>query len=84
MLNVVRVRAGEEIVLFDGSGREARARLLGTKRRAAEVQIMNISTVDREPERKLTIGLRTPPLSAMRRAIRREANRHAVLDAVES
>lgn len=65
MVNVVRVRVGEEVVLFDGSGREARARLVGAKRREAALEILSVEEVDREPARRLTIACALPRASRM-------------------
>lgn len=60
MLNVVRVREGDEIVLFDGQGREAGARVVKTTRREAEIEILSLEEVDREPRRKLTLACAVP------------------------
>lgn len=65
LVNVVRVRVGEEVALFDGSGSEARARLTGTKRREAELEILALETIDREPARSLTLACALPRASRM-------------------
>ncbi len=65
MVNVVRVRSGEEVVLFDGSGREARAKLVGADRREVELDILDVRHVDREPARKLILACALPRASRM-------------------
>ena len=65
LLNVVRVRVGDEVALFDGSGREARVRLTGAMRREAELEILSLETIDREPARSLTLACALPRASRM-------------------
>jgi 16S rRNA (uracil1498-N3)-methyltransferase len=47
-VRVRRLRAGDALVLFDGEGREALARLEVVGRDAAEVGIERVATIDRE------------------------------------
>lgn len=65
MINVVRVRVGEEVFLFDGSGREARVRLAAAGRREATLDILSVGEVDREPERRLSLACALPRATRM-------------------
>jgi 16S rRNA (uracil1498-N3)-methyltransferase len=71
MLNVVRVRAGEEVCLFDGSGDVAYARLLPAsagrqaKRGEAALEIIGRETINVEPARKLTLACALPRSNRM-------------------
>ena len=65
MVNVVRVRLGDEVFVFDGSGREARARLTGDRRREATLEILSVATVDRDPAQKLTLACALPRATRM-------------------
>jgi len=65
MLNVVRVRAGEDVVLFDGKGGEAAARLVSGRRREATLEILSTAEPDREPSRELTIACALPRATRM-------------------
>ncbi len=55
LLRVLRLRPGEELILFDGGGRDWPARLLGEKRRRARVEVTGRS--DPEPVPALAIHL---------------------------
>lgn len=65
MVNVLRVRVGEGVVLLDGSGREARAELMSASRREAVLEILTVREVDREPSRRLTLACALPRTSRM-------------------
>jgi 16S rRNA (uracil1498-N3)-methyltransferase len=65
LLNVVRVRTGEEVTLFDGSGDVVHARLAGAKRGAATLETLSRETVDVEPARALTVACALPRSSRM-------------------
>jgi 16S rRNA (uracil1498-N3)-methyltransferase len=65
MVNVVRVRVGEEVELFDGSGSLARARLLQGRRSEAALQVLSVEAVDVEAPRKLTIACALPRSTRM-------------------
>jgi len=65
LLNVVRVRAGEEVSLFDGSGAVACARLLRGRRGEAALQVLSVGTADVEAARKLTIACALPRSARM-------------------
>ena len=54
-LNVLRVRSGEEITLFDGSGTVFRARLLQLEKRSACVEILGAERQDNESPLKITL-----------------------------
>jgi 16S rRNA (uracil1498-N3)-methyltransferase len=60
MLNVLRLRPGDEVALLDGSGREAVARLRETSRREATLEVLRVEAVDREPGRALTLAVALP------------------------
>jgi 16S rRNA (uracil1498-N3)-methyltransferase len=65
LLNVVRVRVGEEVSLFDGSGAAACARLLQGRRGEAALQILSVEMADVEAPRKLTIACALPRSTRM-------------------
>ena len=65
LVNVTRVRVGEEVILFDGNGHEARAQLTGSKRREAVLKILSLDEVDREPARELTLTCALPRATRM-------------------
>ncbi|MHA1572775.1 MAG: 16S rRNA (uracil(1498)-N(3))-methyltransferase [Alphaproteobacteria bacterium] len=65
MVNVVRVRTGDEMRLFDGNGTEARARLIEGRRREAVLEILSCERIDREPARKLTLACALPRATRM-------------------
>jgi len=65
LLNVVRVRVGEEVSLFDGSGAVACARLLQGRRGEAALQVLSVEIVDVEAPRKLTIACALPRATRM-------------------
>lgn len=62
---MVRIRTGEEIILFDGSGDIATARLSGAKKREALLSVLNRERIDNEPSRALTIACALPRSSRM-------------------
>lgn len=57
---VMRASAGDEIVLFDGSGAEFAARITRVDKSAVEVQIIARREVDREPPHPLTLAVALP------------------------
>lgn len=61
----MRVRAGEEVLLFDGNGEEARARLIEGHGREAVVEILTCGRVDREPARRLALACALPRATRM-------------------
>jgi len=65
LVNVTRVRVGEEVILFDGNGREARAQLIGSKRREAVLKILSLEEVNREPARELSLACALPRATRM-------------------
>jgi 16S rRNA (uracil1498-N3)-methyltransferase len=65
LLNVVRVRVGEEVSLFDGSGAAACARLLQGRRGEAALQVLSVGMADVEAPRKLTIACALPRSTRM-------------------
>jgi len=62
---VTRVRAGEEVTLFDGSGDVVNARLLGGKRGEAMLETLTRETIDVEPACALTVACALPRSSRM-------------------
>jgi len=65
LISVVRVRVGDEVLLFDGSGVEARARLTAATRTEAALEILSAAEVDREAARRLTLACALPRASRM-------------------
>ena len=59
-LNVNRMRPGDEADLFDGSGREFRARLVRVGRREAEFEVLSSQHVDRELPVAITVASAIP------------------------
>lgn len=50
--NVLRLRAGEEIILGDGRGREARAEIMSFGKQSVGINILKVEINDAEPEMK--------------------------------
>jgi len=65
LLNVIRVRLGEEVELLDGSGRLARARLVESRRREATLHVLSLEQRDTEPRRRMTLLYALPRASRM-------------------
>jgi 16S rRNA (uracil1498-N3)-methyltransferase len=60
LAQVMRARPGEEIVLFDGRGRECRARLVAVHRGGIELQAEPAVAGGREPEHRLEAAFALP------------------------
>jgi len=60
MLHVMRRKAGDEVLVFDGRGFEYPARIVEVARRSAVLEIGRGREVDREPARSLTIATAVP------------------------
>ena len=58
--SVLRLQVGESLVLFDGAGREAQARVYSASKKAIEVEIESVAEVSRESKRRLTIAIALP------------------------
>ena len=56
-LSVLRLRPGDRIIVFDGSGTEAEANLLSVHRREVRFQIGPVYNPERETDIHLTVGL---------------------------
>ena len=56
-VSVLRLREGDPLVLFDGSGAEASAVIAHIDKRAVTYRVHDVSRPDREPELDLTVGL---------------------------
>lgn len=59
-LAVVRIRTGEEVLLFDGDGREAVATVLGVERRTVRVEVGPARRAEREPDLRLQLACAMP------------------------
>lgn len=60
LLHVMRLSAGDEITLFDGSGMEFVARIEKTQRSDVELVVLSREAVDRELPFELTVGVALP------------------------
>ncbi len=58
--HVMRAEVGDEITLFDGSGKEFTARIDGIKRSHIDVTVTNIHEVNREASRRIILGVTLP------------------------
>ncbi len=59
-LHVMRVKVGEEITLFDGSGDEFTAQIKSTTRREINLEITDQRSVSREAKIDITMGIALP------------------------
>ncbi|HHH39346.1 MAG TPA: 16S rRNA (uracil(1498)-N(3))-methyltransferase [Sedimenticola sp.] len=57
LLQVLRLRPGAEVLLFNGDGRDYRGRLLTVERRAAEVAVLAAGEVEASPALAIRLGL---------------------------
>lgn len=60
MLNVVRIRQGEKVILMDGAGTLAEARLSEARKGEAVLEVLSRKTVLMEPARRLTLACAVP------------------------
>lgn len=60
LLHVLRVKPGESLTLFDGSGREFTAQVARVSRRDVEVEIVAVQEVNRELAAPLTLIVALP------------------------
>lgn len=60
LLHVMRATAGDEVVLFDGSGTEYRTRVVRIGRSAVELTVIDSAHVDRESPCAITVGVALP------------------------
>lgn len=56
VLNVLRLRVGESLILFNGIGGEYRAQIIGQTKQLAELAILEFDPVDREPSLAIHLG----------------------------
>ena len=56
LINVMRLKAGDQIELFDGKGTLAQAVIAGTKKKSAQLQIENIDTTPPRTEKRVIIA----------------------------
>lgn len=57
---VLRLRVGDPLIVFDGAGREAQARVAVATKKEMTVEIESVSEVSRESQRRLTIAVALP------------------------
>ncbi len=55
LVNVLRLRIGAELILFNGQGGEYRARLIAIDKKAAKLQILEYHDIERESKLELTL-----------------------------
>jgi len=60
LARVMRAKPGTEVVLFDGSGAEFRAKIESVRRDRCELQVLDRIEIDRELPRRLTIAAALP------------------------
>lgn len=60
LLNVLRIKTGQEITVFDGSGVEATARVESMTKRDVQLEILERRAVDRELPAELTLAVAIP------------------------
>jgi 16S rRNA (uracil1498-N3)-methyltransferase len=60
LVSVMRAKAGDEIILFDGSGDEWRARIEAIKKQTVELVLVERRQVDRELPFSLTLAVALP------------------------
>ena len=60
MLHVKRLRPGDGVLLFDGGGREAVARVVGAERGVARLCIERVDKVDREAKIPISLAFSVP------------------------
>ena len=59
-LNVMRLKSGDQVTLFDGAGHEFNATIIGTTRKTVDLEVGAQLEVDREASRRLTIAAAIP------------------------
>jgi 16S rRNA (uracil1498-N3)-methyltransferase len=57
---VMRAQTGDEIIVFDGRGYEARARLARVERSGAEAEVLEITAASRRPAISITLAVALP------------------------
>jgi len=60
LAHVLRAKAGEEVLLFDGSGLEYRAVIEKVGRSEVQLRVLGSETVDREASRAVTLAVALP------------------------
>ena len=60
MQNVLRLKQGEEIVLFDGAGTEATAEIVSIAKRSVELRILEKRSTQPESQRTIILGTAVP------------------------
>lgn len=56
VLNVLRLRLGESLIVFNGEGGEYHAKLMGQTKPSAQLHIVHFDSVDREPSLAIHLG----------------------------
>ena len=60
MHNVLRLRQGQEVVLFDGAGTEATAEIVSTAKRSVELRILEKRSTQPESQPSIILGTAVP------------------------
>lgn len=60
LVQVMRARAGDTVTLFDGSGAEYSARVIGTGRSSVDLEVLARHEVSRELSTNITLGIALP------------------------
>lgn len=60
LVQVMRARAGDSVILFDGSGAEYSARVIGIERSRVDLEVLARHEVDRELGISITLGIALP------------------------
>lgn len=60
LMKVLRAKPGDEVTLFDGTGREYRAEVIETRRSDVRLRVVSRSAVDRESPVRFTLGVALP------------------------
>jgi len=60
LINVLRLKAGEQVVLFDGAGTEATAEIVSTSKRSIELRILEKRFALLDAERAIILGTAVP------------------------
>lgn len=60
LLNVMRAKPGHAIEIFDGNGQQADAVVVSSTRKEVQVEILNVQTANRLPQRRIVIAAAAP------------------------
>lgn len=81
---MLRLGSGDSLIVFDGSGSEAHARILSTPGERLAVQVCQVEIPKREPSLSLTVGLSIIRQQAFEHAVQKltELGVHAIVPLV--